>query len=180
MKNTSLCAHLSLVVYWQWHWRRSIAVAPPAVAPPAAAGQLLAGLWKRREGGGSEGRGRQQISVTSGKGGELWLMWWLLLRLKCWIFTLVSLGEGLIRTSGAILKMFDCINVASFIGFLCLINSYPHTGEGHVQWKSLLFHRLKCQQKQLYTIQVKNTNQAKSKATKWANQNNHKAEVGNI
>lgn len=40
-------------------------------APPGAAGQHLVGLWKRREGGGSEGEGRQQISVTFGEGGPV-------------------------------------------------------------------------------------------------------------
>lgn len=60
-------AHLSVAD----HWWRSIVAAPPGVA-----GQHLAGLWKRREGGGSEGGGRQQISVTSGEGGGVvsWLI----------------------------------------------------------------------------------------------------------
>lgn len=61
--------HLSVVDCWQC----SI-----LVVPPLAAGKLLAGPWKRREGGGSEGGGRQQISVTFGEGDQRLIddYWW--------------------------------------------------------------------------------------------------------
>lgn len=61
LQNTHTHTHLSVVDCWQC----SI-----LVVPPLAAGKLLAGPWKRREGGGSEGGGRQQISVTFGEGDQ--------------------------------------------------------------------------------------------------------------
>lgn len=74
--HTHTHTHLSVVDCWRRLWRRSIVAAPQ---------QHLAGLCKRTEGGGSEGGGRQQISVTFGEGGHVANMMIIddRLRLKC-------------------------------------------------------------------------------------------------
>lgn len=63
--------HLFVVVGW---------LCSIVVAPREAARKPLAGLCKRREGGGSEGEGRQQIWVMFSEGGDQWLIWWFSIR----------------------------------------------------------------------------------------------------